>query len=72
MGPAMLRDVFTMIGRYPLKTADRDRLVFHSSTPACGLARPVANAAEYAREHVRLAVLDISIAKTALRDEPYI
>jgi hypothetical protein len=57
-----------MIGSHPFQTADRDRLVFHPSTPACRLTRPIANAAEYAREHVRLAVLDISIAETALRD----
>jgi hypothetical protein len=61
-----------MIGRDTFQPADRDRLLVDASAAASRLARPVADASEYPRENVRLAILDVSVAKTPLRNEPYI
>jgi hypothetical protein len=61
-----------MIGCHPFQPADRDGLLIDSPAAACRLTGPVADAAEYAREHVRLAILDIGVAESPLRNEPYI
>ncbi len=68
----LVRDVLAVIGRYAFQPADRNRLLVDAPATAGRLARTVADAAEYAREHVRLAVFDVSVAEPALRDEPYI
>ena len=64
--------VITVIGGDPLQPADRNRFLVDAPATAGRLTGPVANSAEYAREHVRLAVLDVSVAKPPLRDQPYI
>jgi hypothetical protein len=61
-----------MIGRDSFQPADRDRFFVDASASARRLTGPVTDAAEYPGEHVRLTILDIRVAKTALRNEPYI
>ncbi len=67
-----LRDVLAVIGRDPFQPANCHGLLVDTSAAARRFARPVADAAEYPREHVRLAILDVGVAKTPLRNEPYI
>ena len=66
------RDVLAMIGRNSLEPADCNRLLFHAAAAARRFTGAVAHAPEYSREHVRLAILHVGVAKTPLRDEPYI
>ena len=57
------------VRRDALQSADRDRLVFDAAAAACGFAGAVADAAEDAREYVRLPILHIGIGESALSDE---
>ena len=63
-------DVVAMVGGDALEPADRDRLAVDATAPARGLARPVARAAEDAREDVRLAVEHVRLGVPPLRDQP--
>ena len=65
-------DVLAVIGRDPFQPADGDRFLVNATAAARRLAWPVADSPEYAREHVRLAILYIRVPKTPLRNEPYI
>ena len=64
------RDVVAQVRGDALQAADRDRLFLDPPAPAGRLARPVADAPEDAREHVRLAVDDVGVRVAALRDQP--
>jgi hypothetical protein len=58
-----------MIGGDPLQSADRDRLVLDTTATARRLARPIAHAPQDAGEHVGLAVQEIRVVESALRDQ---
>ena len=60
----------TVVGSHALEPADGHRLFVHAPPPAGRLARPVAGAAENAREHVRLPVEEVRVREPALRDHP--
>ena len=62
-------DLAAMVGGDALQAADRDRLAVHASAAARRLARPIAGAAQDAREHVRLAVEQVGVGEAALRDQ---
>ena len=59
-----------VVGSDALQPADRHRLSVDARAPARRLARPIARAAEDAREHVRLAIEEVGVGETPLRDQP--
>ena len=67
-----VRNVVTVVRRHPLQSANRDRFVLHTTASTRRLARPIANATEYAGEYVRLAVKHVGVGKSALRYEAYV
>src|SRR5690606_8427374 len=61
-----------LVRRDPLESADGDGLFLHPPASAGRLARPVTDAAEDAREHVRLPVEHVGIVEPPLGDQPNI
>jgi hypothetical protein len=64
-----MSDIFAKIRCNPLQAANSNRLVFHPAATARRLTGPVTHTPEDARKHIRLSVLDISIAKPPLCDQ---
>ncbi len=58
------------VRRHPLEAADRDRFVLDSTAPAGRLAGAIAHPAQYAGEHVGLAIEQIGVGKAPLGNEP--
>ena len=63
-------DIAFVVGGDALQAADRHRLLLDAAAPAGGLARPVAGAAEDAREDVRLPVDRPCLGIAPRRDQP--
>src|SRR5262249_23292618 len=61
--------VAAIVRRDALQAADRDGLLLDSAAPACGLARAGANATQYPREDVRLAIEHVRVVEAAERDQ---
>src|SRR5690606_34833612 len=64
------RDVAAMIGRGPVQSADRDRVLLDPAASTRGLARTVAGPPDNAPERVRPATEAIRIVEPPERDQP--